>query len=284
MSLSISTNIASMVAQYNFGKNNAGLNRVNEQLATGYKINRAADNAAGLTISEKLQSQIKGIEKAYENSQEGINLLQIAEGSLSVINEDLQRIRELVIQAASDGNSSMERESIRLEVAQRVENMRAVKASTKFNKVNLLDGSQSTYYIRTGPNSNSAENSLDISSALAETLQTFLGTDVAAGQLSSIFSNGDSLRSFIDKVDQAIDSINNQRSTIGAYQNRLDSIINNLEISSENLISTNSRIRSIDYAKASADMVKFQILQQSTAQVLTQSNGLPRAALDLLQG
>ena len=127
MSLTINTNIASMVAQFNLGKNSSQLNRVSQQLATGLKLNKSSDDAAGLSISEKLKSQIKGNQQAYENSQEGINLLQVAEGSLSIISENLQRIRELTVQASNATNSSVELYAIKLEVEQRLQDISRIK-------------------------------------------------------------------------------------------------------------------------------------------------------------
>lgn len=282
MGLVITTNISALITSYNLGKNSKELTKATERLASGYKINHASDNAAGLSISEKLRTQIRGTKQAVENSQDGINLLQVTEGALSVLVENLQRIRELSIQAANDTNSSVERNAIKAEVESRVADINRIVNSTSFNGINLLDGSMSQYILRTGPNSDNTTNTLDISSALGQTLTTFLSTETTAGALSNAFLNGTNARSFIDTIDTAIEQIVSKRGELGALQVRLSSNILNLEISTENLTSTESRIRDIDISQITSEVAKKQMLQQASVSVMSQANQLPSLALNLL--
>lgn len=282
MALTINTNIASLIAQVNLGRNTRNLDKTTERLSTGLKINHAADDAAGLSISETLRTQTTGLQRAKENAQEGINLLQIAEGTLATTISNLQRIRELTVQAANDTNTSVERSAIRAEVESRLEAIRNSKASTSYNKIVLLDGSVSSYFLRIGPNSDTATNSLDISNALRELLPAFLSTQTNPTALSSAFTSGDGARSFIDDVQTALENVIDQRATLGALQSRLESTILNLEISRENLTSAKSRIRDVDISEETAERTKQQILQQASLNVLSQANQTPTIALNLL--
>jgi flagellin len=282
MGLTINTNIASLIAQYNLNKNTNNLNKATERLASGMKINRSSDNAAGLSISEKLKTQIRGIEQASDNAQDGINLLQIAESALAVVIENLQRIRELSVQAANDTNSTSERNAIKLEVQSRIEDVQRIRNATNFNNIKLLDGSVSQYVLRIGPNSDNATNTLDISPALQDNLLTFLTNDANTAALSAAFADGTGARQFLSPLDQAIEKVIEQRSTIGAFQSRLESTVMNLDISRENILSAESRIRNVDIAEATAEMTKNQILQQASVNVMAQANQMPAIALDLL--
>ena len=284
MALILNTNVPSLVAQRNLLKNSLAVKSSFEKLASGLRINRASDDAAGLSISETLQTQIRGNQKAAANAQDGVNLLQIAEGALSVISENLQRIRELTVQAANDTNSTTERTAIKLEVQARIDDINRIAASTRGSNINLLDGSKSSYILQIGANSNTAQNTLDIGVVLQSTFATSLGltATVTLGTGGAFESNG-SCRSFLDDIDTALQNVFNRRAQLGALQNRLESTISSLSISIENLKSTNSRIRDLDIASESAILVKNQILQQSALSVLAQTNQTPTLALQLLQ-
>ena len=283
MGLTINTNIASLIAQYNLNKNTQALNKTTEQLASGKRINHSSDDAAGLSISEKLRSQIRGIKKAGENAQDGVNLLQVAEGGISIILENLQRIRELTVQAANDSNSSAERESIRIEVELRIKDIDRIKKATNFNQIALLEGSVSSYTLRIGPGSNLVTNTLDISSALQDIVSTFMNFYATASAISSAYLNGTSARQFLDRIDSALAKVLTQRSKLGALQNRLEGTVNNLEVFSENLTAAESRIRNVDIAEATAELTRNQILQQASVSILAQANQTPSLAVDLLQ-
>jgi flagellin len=287
MALVINTNTASLISQRNLTSNTLNVQKSFERLASGYRINRAADDAAGLSISETLRTQIRGSKKAVDNAQDGVNILQIAEGSLSVIGENLQRIRELTIQAANDTNSSVERRAIVLEVQSRLDDIDRIANTTRGSNINLLDGSQTTYLLQIGANSGILENTLDIANVLSNSRSSALGITstvitISAG-VGGIYESNTSARNFLDLVDSAISNVSSRRSQVGAMQNRLQSTIESISIAIENLQTTESRIRNLDIASESAILIRNQILQQSSLNVLSQANQAPTLALQLLQ-
>lgn len=282
MSLVINNNIASLIAQKNLRLSTSGLTDSIEKLSSGYRINKASDDAAGLSISESLRSQIRGNDQALSNTQSGINLLQIAEGALSVVNENIQRMRELCIQAANGTNSTTERSAILSEINARLADIDRIAKSTKFNNVSLLDGTiTSNAKIQCGPNTAISTNTIDLSPALERCTASALGIEMS--DTGSTWT-ADNVRTYLSRLDTALSTIISNRSDIGAYQNRLESTIKSLTIINENITSAESRIRDVDLAKETATMTKYQILQQASASVLAQANQLPQLALSLLQG
>jgi len=286
MSIVVNNNIASLIAQRNLSNNSSSLVKSIERLSSGYRINRASDDAAGLSISENLRGQIRGNKQAINNIQDGINLLQIAESSLSVINENIQRIRELAVQAANDTNSSVERGAILCEVNARLSDIDRIAKATKFNNISLLDGTQ-TVTLQIGASAELSTNSISIgNSVLARATISCIGTDVSANGImlnatgASWSSNG--IRLYMDVLDAALSDITTRRSNLGAYQNRLESALQNLTVMNENIQNAESRIRDLDVAQETANMTKYQILQQASASVLAQANALPQVALKLL--
>jgi len=292
MSLVVNTNIASLAAQRNFSINTLNVNKSLERLSSGYKINGAADDAAGLSISEKMRTQIRGIGAAINNAQDGINLLSVAEGGYQVITENLQRIRELAVQGANDTNGSIERRAIAREVTARLQDIDRIASSLTFNTINLLSGSASATVakLQIGPNDTAAANVLTIGSALKRASSTALSVVVNSNFASitanagGIFNSGGNIRNFLLNIDTAISTVNTRRSLIGAYQNRLDSAIQSLSIQKENLQASDSRIRDLDIAQETANMTKNQVLQQASVSVLTQANQTSQLALSLLRG
>ncbi len=286
MGLILNTNVPSLIAQRNLLNNSRAVQSSFEKLSSGLRINRAADDAAGLNISETLKTQIRGNQKAVANAQDGVNILQIAEGALSVIGENLQRIRELTVQAANDTNSSVERRAIVLEVQSRLDDIDRIAESTRSNNLNLLDGSQTTYLLQIGANSDPDQNTLDIGTVLARSSASALGITngtIVSATAGGIYGSNTNARNFLDLVDTALENLFTRRSEIGALQNRLQSTIESLSIAVENLQSTNSRIRDLDIASESAILTRNQILQQSALSVLSQANQGPTLALQLLQ-
>jgi len=286
MGLILNTNVPSLIAQRNLLNNSRAVQSSFEKLSSGLRINRAADDAAGLNISETLKTQIRGNQKAVANAQDGVNILQIAEGALSVIGENLQRIRELTVQAANDTNSSVERRAIVLEVQSRLDDIDRIAESTRSNNLNLLDGSQTTYLLQIGANSDPDQNTLDIGTVLARSSASALGITngtIVSATAGGIYGSNTNARAFLDLVDTALENLFTRRSEIGALQNRLQSTIESLSIAVENLQSTNSRIRDLDIASESAILTRNQILQQSALSVLSQANQGPTLALQLLQ-
>jgi len=284
MGLVLNTNVSSLIAQRNLWNNSRAVSSSFEKLSSGLRINRAADDAAGLSISETLRTQIRGNQKAVANAQDGVNTLQIAEGALSVIGDNLQRIRELTIQAANDTNSTIERNAIALEVQSRLDDIDRIANSTRSSNIKLLDGKKTDYILQIGANSVDTENTLDIGDVFLSAQSEALGisTTVSASGTGSYTSNG-SCRNFLNEIDYALEQVNNRRAELGALQNRLGSTIESLSISVENLKATNSRIRDLDVASESAILTKNQILQQSALSVLAQANQSPTLALQLLQ-
>ena len=286
MSIVVNTNVASLIAQRNLSSNTTSLSKSIERLSSGYRINRAADDAAGLSISENLRGTIRGNKQAINNIQDGINMLQIAEGGLAVINENIQRIRELAVQAANDTNSSVERDAILSEVTARLSDIDRIAKSSKFNNISLLDGTANAT-LQVGAGSELSTNTIEIeNSVLARATVSCIGTTASANGLTltatgaTWSSNG--IRLYLDVLDAALSDVASRRSNIGAYQNRLESALNNLEVATENVQAAESRIRDLDIAKETSNMTKYQILQQASASVLAQANNMPSIALKLL--
>ena len=287
MALIINTNVPSLIAQRNLSTNSKNLNKSLEKLASGYRINRAADDAAGLSISETLRTQIRGTKQAIDNTQDGINILQIGEGAYVTISDNLQRIRELTIQAANDTNSTVERSAIALEVTERLEDINRIAATTRGSNVKLLDGSMSTFNLQIGANASAETNALNIGTVFQTSTISALGISqrlsVSINASTGVYRDGTNCRAFLNSIDAAITAVSERRSMLGALQNRLESTVENLSISVENLMTTESRIRNLDIAEESANLTKNQILQQASLNVLSQANQAPTLALKLLQ-
>jgi flagellin len=283
MPITVNNNIASLIAQRNLSNNTDNLTKSIERLSSGYKINRASDDAAGLSISESLRGQIRGNSQAISNVQDGINLLQIAESGLTIVNDNLQRIRELCVQAANDTNGSVERSAILAEINARLDDINRISKATKFNNIQLLNGSQSTALLQVGANAAVSTNTIDVAPVLVS-----CATSVSALNVDLAIASGDwksdKIRSYLSSIDTALSSILSRRSNIGAMQNRLDSTLSNLTVMNENIQSSESRIRDVDIAQETANMTKYQILQQASASVLSQANQIPQLALSLLKG
>ncbi|MEI8389243.1 MAG: flagellin [bacterium] len=290
MSITASTNVASLIAQRNLANNSSNLTKSIERLSSGYRINRASDDAAGLAISENLRGQIRGNAQAINNIQDGINMLQIAEGSLSVVNENVQRIRELTVQAANDTNGSTERDAILSEINARLLDINRIAKSSKFNNITLLDGTASTK-LQVGANSGPSTNTIDIQkgvlgratiSSIGVTAASPSGLSLSVTGASWAGTSGNGIRLYLDTLDAALKDISSRRSNIGAYQNRLESALNNLTVMNENIQAAESRIRDLNIAKETSTMTKYQILQQASASVLAQANQIPSIALKLI--
>jgi flagellin len=279
MSVVVNNNVASLIAQRNLNTNSDNLIRSIERLSSGYRINRASDDAAGLSISENLRAQIRGNKQAINNIQDGINLLQIAESGLSVMNENIQRIRELCVQAANETNGTAERSAILSEINARLADINRISNSTKFNSIGLLDGSQSVLNIQIGAGASSI-NVLDLAGILVKSTVTELGIDLTA---TGNTWTADNIRSYLVQLDTALMGLISRRSELGAFQNRLESTLSNVTIMTENLQNSESRIRDLDVAQETANMTKYQILQQASASVLAQANNIPQIALALLK-
>ena len=290
MPLVVNTNIPSLTAQRYLNTNDASVNRSFTRLSSGFRINEARDDAAGLSISTKMDSTIRGLKKAQQNAQDGVSILQIAEGALSTMADALQRIRELTVQAANDTNSSSQRGSITQEIQQLTKEITRLANSTQFNNLNLLTGSMTNKRLQVGAQADLVKNTVDISSALATASPkalTLIGSATSAAFTSSSnisFINATVIRAFLGDVDRALDKVNERRSLIGAYQNKIDSITNNIQISTENFSASQSRIRDLDIASETATLTRNQVLKQSSISILSQANQSAQSVLSLLQG
>jgi flagellin len=287
MPLIVNTNVSSLISQRNLGNNTMNVQRSMERLSSGFRINHAGDDAAGLTISESLIGQIRGTQQAVRNANDGVSILQIAEGALTVIGDTLQRVRELTIQAANDTNSTTQRNAIEQEIQTRLNDLDRIAQATAFNGINLLDGSAAGALLQIGANSTLATNTLDITTALADAQTAAIGIVGGAATFANVaainITSSAVARNFLDDVDTAIGAVTAQRSTIGALQNQLESVDQNLQLAVENFSSSNSRIRDLDMAEESANFTQSQILQQASVSILSQANQFPKLTLQLLQ-
>lgn len=262
-------NIQSLTLNRHLSANSRRLGTSLERLATGYRINRAADDAAGLSISETLITQIRGYEQSVRNAQDGYSMLSVAEGATATISENLQRIRELTVQAGNDTLGSSERDAISQEINQRLEDIDRIADSTTFGQVHLLnDTAPTTFNLQIGPNGTS-NDVLDVAPALGDAASTALGL-TQPGNVD--LSDGTTARQFLDDVDAAISSLNSRRSTLGAMMNRLDSVVDNLSTSAMNVAAANSRIRDTDIASETSRYIRNQLLQQFDVSLMAQVN------------
>jgi len=285
MGIVVNTNVNSILVQRSLGTSTTEIGKSLQRLSTGSRINKAADDAAGLTISESLRSQARGSQVASQNAQAGVNLLQTAEGDLGIIQDNLQRIRDLAVQAANDTNGSSERTAIESEVQQRLDEITRLSTASKFNTIGLLDGSASTLSLQIGANSDADTNAINVSTGTVNPLANAaasaggLDIEITAG---TTFATASAASAYIDTIDTAISDVSERRSTIGSIQNRLDSAIQSLSIKYENMSASESRIRDVDVSKEAAALTKNQILQQASAQLLAQANQAPQVALSLI--
>ena len=269
-----------MVVQHNLSAMNtnrqmslvtSSLQKSTEKLSSGYRINRAGDDAAGLSISEKMRSQIRGLNKAATNAQDGISLIQVAEGALNETHSILQRMNELATQAANDTNVTTDRNAIKAEINQLVSEIDRIQSTTQFNTKNLLDGNFKNKSLQVGSLSGQVI-AINISSMSAASI------GVNSLDVTSNSSAGAAMKS----IQDAITSVSDQRSTLGAIQNRLEHTINNLNTTSENTSAAESRIRDTDMASEMVEYSKNNILQQAGQSMLAQANQQNQGVLSLL--
>ena len=276
MGLRINTNVSSLNAQRNLSTTRVAQQKVLEQLSSGQRINRAGDDAAGLAISENLRAQIRGLGQAERNAQDGISLVQIAEGALSEVGNIMIRLRELSVQAASDTIGPTERKFLNVEFEQLTSEVDRIANSTEFNRVPLLNGTGSVFDIQIGTRNDPLSDRLTFDASSADVNVAALGLNLAS--VSDKISAQNSLAS----IDQAIQTVSGIRADFGALQNRLQSTVNNIQVSSENLSAANSRIRDADIASATSELTRTNILMQAGTSVLAQANQSTNSALGLI--
>lgn len=272
----VSTNIASVNAQRNLVSSQRSIQKSMQQLASGNRINIAADDAAGLAISESLKASARSASQAQRNANDGISLIQTAEGGLNEVSNIVVRLRELGIQAASDTVSDVERGFLNKEVIQLKSELERVANVTTWGKTKLLDGSTPTFDFQVGIY-NDPENSV-ISFTASENEATLAALDLADVD----FGSKEGAQGALDQIDSALTNVNGMRSNLGAIQNRLYSTVDNLAVQTENIMAANSRIRDTDIAAASSEMVRNNILLQAGTSTLSQANQVNSLALKLI--
>ncbi len=284
MAIVVNTNISSLVSQRNLTNATNSLNTALQRMSTGYKINSAKDDAAGLYIATNIDTQIRGSKVAQTNVQTGSNLLQIAEGDLDVIKTNLQRIRDLAVQAGNGVYSEESMQAMEDEVTARAAEITRVATASQFNGLDLLSGQglgATGLRLQVGANAEEAQNALMIDAdVFAATDADTLGLDTTA--IEDAFENATAAAAFITTLDTALENINTRKSSIGAYQNRLDSAASSLVTNIENSSAAKSTIMDADIAEESSNYTKASILQQTSAALLTQANQLPSLALQLI--
>ena len=288
----INTNIRALNAHRNLGLVGNAQAKSNQRLSSGKKINSAADDAAGLAITEKMKGQIRGLDMAAKNAEDATSLIQTAEGSLTEVSNMVNRIRELSIQAANDTNTDDDRQKIAQEMQQLFTEIDAISQRTEFNSKKLTDGSAQGLHFQIG--ANSGQNlTLDIASmhvsgldadASFHNMRSLVSRLAAAtaGSVDDAAITGESWSAFVTVVDKALKTVSEQRAKLGANQNRLDYTIKNLNVSSENLSAARSRIEDTDMAKEMMNLTSANVLQQAATSILAQANQGPQQITQLL--
>ena len=312
MANTINTNVQSLNAQRNLMTSSGSLSTSMQRLSSGLRVNSAKDDAAGLAIAERMNAQVKGMNVAIRNANDGISLSQTAEGALGKIGDNLQRMRELAVQAANDTNGASDRAALNTEYQSLAQENARVITSTEFNGQKLLDGSggsSGSFTFQIGANSD-ADNRISITttnvaSAMGSATQgataslgsTTLATSItgSAGNGSSVPStlatsiatsvaiDASSARAAMDALDTAMDAVTTARSGFGAAQTRFDSVISNLQVASENQAASRGRIMDADFAQETSNLSRGQILQQAGTAMIAQANQLPQGVLSLLR-
>ncbi|TDK30554.1 flagellin [Luteimonas terrae] len=276
MSQIINTNVMSLNAQRNLSASGNDLATSLQRLSSGLRINSAKDDAAGLAISQRMTTQIRGMDQAARNANDGISLAQTAEGALSTIGDNLQRIRELTVQAANGTNSAENRGAIQKEIDQLGEEITRVLGNTTFNGEALFPTAGKTFAIQVGANAGANDKIDIVIPPIAITVSDF---DVEA----TAFGAGTGAATTMTAIDDALTLVNEARADLGAAQNRFSSVVSNLSINSENLSAARSRIQDADFAKESAALTRNQILQQAGTAMLAQANQSSQNVLSLIR-
>lgn len=288
--MKINNNIQALNAYRNLNQNQLQVSKNLEKLSSGLRINRAADDAAGLAISEKMRSQIRGLKQAERNAMDGISLIQTAEGAMQEIHSMLQRMRELAVQAANDTNTDDDRKQIQKEINALLDEIDSISEKTEFNTKKLLDGSLSDgagLYFQIGPNTDQSVTvgipKMDAESLELKNANTLSGVDVKfEDEYISVLDHA-AADAAIAGFDAAINKVSDARAQLGAVQNRLEHTINNLQVTHENLTAAESRIRDADMALEMTEFTRNNIINQSATAMLAQANQLPQGVLQLLQ-
>ena len=275
MGLTVNTNMASMNALNNLNSAGRSLGGSFERISSGLRINRAADDAAGLGVAENLDAVERSTRQAIRNTNDGISMVQTAEGATAEVSNIVKRMRELAVQSASETLASTERQYIQDEYQELAAEVDRISSVTEFNGVALTDGSDTQLNIQVGAQSSSANR---ITITMGDLRSTVLGIDTGSIDLSSATG----AQTAIDTFDTALDAVNGYRSDYGSSQNRMDSALTNLETYAESLAAAESQIRDADFAFETAEMAKYQIMQQAGTSILAQANLINQGAVNLI--
>jgi len=289
MSLGINTNSASLTAQMNLSKSQSSLNTSISRLSSGLRVNSAKDDAAGLAISERMNAQIKGFDVASRNANDGVSLLQVADGAFGNISDSLQRMRELAVQSKNGSLNSTDRSNLDREFQSLTDQVAQVAVGTQFNGNNVFTSANKSVSLQVGAG-NAATDTLAMNlthdgTSTGNDLQTLLGgstTTAIAAALGDVASSANATTA-ITTIDTAIDNITNMRATVGSGLSRLEQVTSSLETNSTNLSTARGRIMDADFAKETASLTRSQILQQAGTAMLAQANQLPNNVLSLLR-
>jgi flagellin len=279
MASTINTNISSLNAQRNLNASQSSLSTSMQRLSSGLRVNSAKDDAAGLAIAERMNSQVRGMNVAIRNANDGISMAQTAEGALSKVGDSLQRMRELAVQSRNATNSESDKKSLNEEFAQLQKEVTRVIGGTKFNGKAMIGADATKMTFQIGANT-ATEDTLEVSTSnlnsntqiTAVTTGVSIGSGVTAGAIGSV----------IDALDKAIDTVNSQRATFGATQSRFDAIVSNLQQGVENQSAARGRIMDADFATETANLSRAQILQKAGTAMIAQANQMPQQVLALL--
>jgi len=288
MSSTINTNIASLNAQRNLAMSQSSLATSMQRLSSGLRVNSSKDDAAGLSIAERMNAQVRGMTVGMRNANDGISLGQTAEGALGQVSNSLQRMRELAVQARNSTNSDADKESLDKEFGELAKEIQRVLGGTTFNGKHVLGSQAGSLTFQVGANT-STDDSIDIVTSnmtTATEITTVAGTngnvDASRAKIGSTATSSD-IGTVIDNIDSALDKVNSERATMGASQSRFDSVVSNLQISIENQSAARSRIMDADFAAETANLSRAQILQQAGNAMVAQANQLPQQVLTLLR-
>jgi flagellin len=283
----INTNVNSINAQRNLSMSQSSLAVSMQRLSSGLRVNSAKDDAAGLAIAERMTTQVRGMNVAIRNANDGISMSQTAEGAMGKVADSLQRMRELSVQAANATNSDSDKNSLDKEFGELAKEIQRVLGGTSFNGQNILGSNAGTFQFQVGANTTSNDTIDLITSDLTvdATLTAVAGTDNTGSGRAVIDSTADAttIQGVIDSIDAAITTVNSERAVMGASQSRFDSVIANLQISVENQSAAKSRIMDTDFAAETANLSRAQILQQAGNAMVAQANQLPQQVLTLLR-
>jgi len=291
MAMTINTNNQSLNAQRNAGNTQSALSTSMQRLSSGLRVNSAKDDSAGLAIAERMNSQVKGMNVAVRNANDGISMAQTAEGALGKVGDSLQRMRELAVQSANGTNTDADKANLQAEFQALNDEITRVTGATSFNGNKLLDGTTASFAFQVGANTDTTDkitvNSVDLSSVLTQLATFAIGQDstVANGAvtLADAAAGAPDADKAIKGIDDAIAVVTTGRASMGATQNRFESVISNLQVSSENLAASKGRIMDADFATETMNLSRSQILQQAGTAMISQANQLPQQVLSLLR-